>query len=251
MNKKNKWISYNNLAWTELLISSPNDYRKETELYCKIIMDNSKLKPKTLLHMGCGAGIYDHTFKKHFNVTGIDISSGMLKIARKNNPKVKYILGDMRNIKLDNKFDAVIIPDSIGYMTTVRDLNKTINTAYRYLHIGGVLLIVTHLRDSFNENNFVYTGNNKIKNITIFENNHIINKSNYEATIIYLIRHKNNLKIYTDIHTIGLFTLDTWKKLLKEIGFNIKIVKAENIYERFLLNDGDYPQQIFICKKSK
>ena len=246
-----KWISYNDLAWTELFISSPQDYRKESESYCRLINNHSGLKPKTLLHLGCGAGIYDHTFKKHFKVTGIDISPGMLRIARKLNPTVRYIPGDMRNIDLDTQFDAVTIPDSIGYMTTVKDLAKTINTAYRHLRIGGILLIVAHVRDNFNENDFVYKGVKKDVNITVFENNHIINKSQYEATIIYLIRHKNKSKLYTDVHTIGLFNLATWKNLLNTAGFNIKTANADNLYERFIANGGDYPQKIFICRKLK
>ena len=102
MKKDKKWLSYNDLAWTELIISSPEDYQKDTELYCKIIKNHSQTTPKTLLHLGCGAGIYDHTFKKHFKVTGIDISDGMLKIARKLNPQIKYIRADMREIRLNS-----------------------------------------------------------------------------------------------------------------------------------------------------
>jgi ubiquinone/menaquinone biosynthesis C-methylase UbiE len=131
MKKNKKWISYNDLAWTELIISSPQEYRKYTELYCKAIISNSKIKPKTLLHLGCGAGVYDSTFKKYFKVTGIDISHGMLKIAKGLNPRIKYIHGDMRKIKLNSQFDAIAIPDSIGYMTTIKDLRKTINNAYK------------------------------------------------------------------------------------------------------------------------
>ena len=251
MNKNKKWLSYNNLAWTELIISSPEEYREEYEILCRAIIDHSDFKPETLLHLGCGAGIYDHTFKKYFNVTGVDISNGMLKIARKLNPEVKYIHGDMQDIRLKSRFDAVAIPDSIGYMTTVKDLRKAINTAYKHLNTGGILLIVAHMRDNFKENNFVYTGSNKDIKITIFENNFITKKTNYEATIVYLIRRKKKLEIYIDKHAIGLFNSTTWNKLLKEKNFSIKKINAENIYDRFMLQDGDYPQIMFICKKLK
>ena len=251
MKRNRKWLSYNALAWTESIISSPKKYREESELFCKTIINSSKTKPKTLLHLGCGAGIYDYTFKKHFKVTGIDISKKMLKLARQINPGIKYIEGDMRKIKLKSQFDAVIIPDSIGYMTTIKDLRKAINTAYWHLNTGGILMIVAHIRDNFKENNFIYTGSKKDIKITIFENNYITNKQNYEATIIYLIRRKNKLKIYTDKHTIGLFNLDTWNKLLKERGFNTKKIKAKNTYDRFMLKDGAYPRVVFICRKIK
>ena len=251
MNKNNKCISYDDLAWTEAIITSPDEYRREVEPLCKAILDNSTLKPKTLLHLGCGAGGYDYTFKKYFNVTGVDISKGMLKVARRLNKDVKYIYGDMREIKLKSKFDVVAIPDSIGYMTTAKDLRKAINTAYNHLNADGILLIVAHMRENFNENNFVYTGSKNDIEITIFENNCITNKTNYEATIIYLIRRKKKLKIFIDVHTIGLFNSTKWDNLLKKTGFSIKKFNAEKIYEKFMLQDGEYPQIMFICKKLK
>jgi ubiquinone/menaquinone biosynthesis C-methylase UbiE len=251
MNKNRKWLSYNNLAWTEPIICPPEECHEEVESLSKTIINNSKIRPKTLLHLGSGAGIYDYTFKRHFNVTGVDISDGMLKIAKKLNPEVKYVRGDMREIRLKPRFDAVVIPDSIGYMTTIKDLRKAINTAYNHLKNGGILLIVSQMRDDFKENNFVYKGSKKDIKITIFENNCITNKTSYEATIVYLIRRMSKLKIYTDKHTIGLFNSETWNKLLKESGFNIKTIKAKNTYDRFMSQDGDYPRVIFICRKIK
>ncbi len=249
MKRINKWLSYNDLAWTELIISSPEEYRQESETLCKAIIDHSKSMPETLLHLGCGAGIYDYTFKNYFNVTGVDISNSMLEIARKLNPDVKYIHGDMREIRLKSRFDAVAIPDSIGYMTTVKDLLKAINVAYNHLNIGGILLIVAHMRENFMENNFVYTGSKNNTKITIFENNYITNKTDYEATILYLIRRNKQLETYIDKHTIGLFNSIIWNKLLKEKGFNIKKVRVANIYERFMLQNGNYPQIMLICRK--
>ncbi len=175
----------------------------------------------------------------------------MLKAARHLNEDVKYIYGDMRDINLKSKFDIVAIPDSIGYMTSVKDLRKTINTAYSHLNMDGILLIVAHMRENFKENNFVYTGSKNNIDITIFENNFITNKTNYEATIIYLIRCKKKLKIFTDVHTLGLFHSTIWDTLLKKTGFSIKKFNAENIYDHFIFKDGEYPQIMFICKKLK
>lgn len=122
--KSSKWFSYNDLAWTETILTSPAEHRKEVEPLCRAIVGHSKSKTKNLLHLGCEAGNYDIIFKKHINVTGVDISRGMLRVARRLNKDVKYIQGDMRNVMLDAKYDIAVIPDSIGYMTTVKDLKK-------------------------------------------------------------------------------------------------------------------------------
>ncbi len=246
-----KWKAYNELAWTEMILCSPKDCIEETELYCKAIRENTKTELKTLLHLGCGAGINDYTFKNHFRVTGVDISKSMLKIARDLNPDVSYFYGDMRSIKLPELFDVVAIPDSIGYMVTLEDLKKTLLTAYNHLKQDGVLLIVTQVREEFKENNFVYSGSKDDINITLFENNHILDssKEKCEAVLIYLVRRKGKLKIYHDRHTIGLFTLETWVRLIKNIGLDMTQLKINNLYDRFIMNAGEYSQTMFVCHK--
>lgn len=251
-NKKNKYSSYNELAWTEEIIALPDDYSEETENYVKAIKDNSGRELKTLLHLGCGAGGHDYTFKKYFKVTGIDISKEMLKIARKRNPEVIYHCGDMRNLGLKESFDVVVIPDSIGYMTTFRDLEKVVSVAYKHLNPGGILLVVAHTAEDFKENNFVYTGFKGDTEITIFENNYISDKSEtiYEATLIYLIRRKGKLRIYTDCHKIGIFKIKNWLDLFKKTGFlRVKQIKMEHLYDRFILKEGKYILKAFFCVK--
>ncbi|MBM3708341.1 MAG: class I SAM-dependent methyltransferase [Actinobacteria bacterium] len=248
---KIKLISYSKLAWTEPIVGPPEEYAEDTELFVKVIKEHSIIKPRTLLHLGCGAGGNDYTFKKYFKVTGIDISSDMLKMAKRMNPEVTYYNYDMRNLKLDKTFDAVAIPDSIGYMVTEKDLKRTISSAYNHLKPGGVILIVACIKEEFKENNFLYTGANKDTEITVFENNYISEpaKTTYEATIVYLIRKKGKLKIYSDRHIIGLFNLKVWLDIFKEFEFVVKKIKMEHSYDRFVLGDGVYPLTIFACTK--
>jgi CRISPR/Cas system CSM-associated protein Csm5 (group 7 of RAMP superfamily) len=60
---------YSDLAWTWSIISPVEDYIEETELFSKLIREHSKIEVKTLLHLGCGGGHNDYTFKKDFKVT--------------------------------------------------------------------------------------------------------------------------------------------------------------------------------------
>ena len=249
--KSNKWKAYTDLAWTESLVYPPAEDIKEIKLFTKLIKENSKIETQTLLHVGCGSGIYDYAFKKHFKVTGVDISKEMLEIAMKRNPEVEYHHGDMRTVELKKKFDTVILPESIGYMTTVDDLKEAIATADRHLNPGGVLLVCANLKETFVANNFVYTGEQGDVEITIFENNYIPKDKDsvYEATIIYLIRNKGKVEIYTDVHILGLFDRETWYYLFKEKGFEIKETKEDNFYDEYILEEGEYPLHIFVCIK--
>lgn len=246
-----KWLAYDDLAWTESIVTSPGDYADETEFYIKLIKENSGIEVKTLLHLGCGAGGHDYTFKDHFKVTGVDISGGMLEIARKTNPEVAYLHGDMRSIELKECFDAVAIPDSIDYMATRPELQCAIAVACKHLKPGGILLIVAKTLEEFQENNFCYTGAKNDVEVTIFENNYTPKQhpSNYEATLVYLIRQKGKLSIYTDCHTLGLFSQTEWLSLLEDAGLEIKQVRLDGVYDPFILGDGEYSMQVFVGVK--
>ncbi len=244
-----KWISYNELAWTEPIVAPPELLSDEIELYCRLIRENSLIEPKTLLHLASGAGIGDYTFKKHFAVTGVDISKGMLEVARQINPEVTYHFGDMRTVDLGEKFDAVAIPDAIGYMTTVEDLRRALQNASKHLNPGGVLMITAHMKEEFRENNFAYSGTRDDLDVTVFENNYIPDPKGtiYEATIVYLVRRSGELTVYTDRHIIGLFDSQVWYDLFSELALEVKQVALKDLYAPFILGEGEYPLRVFAC----
>ncbi len=244
------WMAYNQLAWVDTVVASPADCAEETGLYVRLIRDRSRSVPAKLLHLGCGAGANDFTFKRHFAVTGVDLSPGMLEIARRVNPEVTYVLGDMRTIEVATRFDAVAVPDCIDYMVTLDDLRAAIGTACRHLIPGGVLLIVANTRDEFRNNNFVYTGSRDDTEVTVFENDRICEGgARYEAALVYLIRVKGGLRIETEVHTLGLFPRATWLELLAGAGLEVEHMSLKEGYERYLLQQGEYPRRIFIATK--
>ncbi len=248
---KDKWIGYEELAWIEPIIAPPEQFREETESYCRLIREHSRIEPHTLLHLASGAGINDYTFKKDFTVTGVDISRGMLEVAKEINPEITYYHGDMRTIDLQREFDVVAIPDSIGYMTTAADLRLVVGNACRHLKPGGIILITAHLKEEFRANNFVYTGSRGDVEVTVFENNYIVGlaKDRYEATIIYLVRRKGKLELFTECHTIGLFDSDHWQSLFDEYRLKVSRVALNDLYDPYILGEGFYPLTIFVCLK--
>ncbi len=250
--KIKKWRAYDELAWVEPIIAPPEEYQEESRLYCDAIIENSSIEVSTLLHLGCGAGINDYTFKEYFRITGVDISPEMLKVALKINPQVSYLQGDMRKIMLGRQFDSVVIPDSISYQLKWRDLCKTIVSAYKHLRIGGVLLITASLAEQFKENNFVYTGSRGEVEVTLFENNYITcpHRTSYEATFIYLIRQSGEQEIYTDVHQASLFKMGTWEELFRRFNLNlIDTLQLDHLYAPYIMGEGEFPLVTFVCRK--
>ncbi len=76
------------------------------------------VKGKKILDLGCGTGIYAKILtKKGAKIKGIDISEEMIKIAKKENPKVEFKVGNMDNLPYKNKeFDIILAALSINYL---------------------------------------------------------------------------------------------------------------------------------------
>jgi ubiquinone/menaquinone biosynthesis C-methylase UbiE len=245
------WIAYNDLAWTEDWLADPAEYEHEVMAYVNMIKRTAAEPPRTLLHLGSGAGGHDVIFKRHFTVTGVDLSLGMLNKARIIHPDIEYIEGDMRTLRLDRQFDAVVIPDSIDYMASQDDLQQAIQTAVTHLNTGGVLLVAAKTKEIFQNNNFAYAGEKDGIHITLFENNHInpFLPNTYEATLVYLIRQQGQLTIHTDHQVLGLFPQAVWDEVFKNAGITMQSTSLDGVYDSYLLNDGVYPLKIFIGQK--
>jgi len=80
------------------------------------------VKGKKILDLGCGSGIYAKILtRKGAVVKGFDISPEMIKIARKENPKLDLRLGSGYKIPFKEKFDVVLASLVIHYFS---DLDK-------------------------------------------------------------------------------------------------------------------------------
>ncbi len=118
------------------------DYEKQAEFIDKILKGLKKKKGKNILEIGCGTGhLANFLIKKGYNVVGIDLYKEMLDIAKKRFKNIEFLQGDMRNLKLRRRFDAIIVLGrSITYMTTNDDLLKALNSFNRCLKRNGILL---------------------------------------------------------------------------------------------------------------
>ncbi len=222
---------YKDLAWTWPIISPPEEYSEESERIKDVILKYSRIPVKTLLNLGCGGGHVDSVLKKYFKITGTDISRNMLKLAKKLNPEVTYLQGDMRSLKLNKRFDAVLIHDSINYMLTKRDLHASFKTGFVHLKPGGVLYTTPEEYDKIEQNKVHFTVHKKSNTeITFIEHNYDPNlrDTTYECTFIYLIRRNKKLQIATDRHLAGIFPLNTWLETLREVGFTVKKLHYEH-----------------------
>lgn len=237
---------YSDLAWLWPVISLPEDYVTEALQFAGLIRQFSVTKTSavrtnrfqpgeapqlTILHLGCGGGHLDHTLKNYFTITGVDLSTEMLALARQLNPEASYLQGDLRKLALEQRFDAVMIADSIDYMLDEDDLRAVFRVAYQHLNPGGVFVTYAEELTEHFENNrtdSVLHARGDLQ-VTLVENLYDPDPhdSTYEMTFVYLIRKSGRLTIEVDRHLAGIFEEATWLRLLEEAGFELQPVETE------------------------
>ena len=101
-------VSLNKEAWNRVAKKYETEFHGKKnslfEFFC-----NNLPKGGSVLDLGAGTGIpYAELFvERGFKVLGIDISAEMVKIARKNVPKAKFLEMSMTDINYENEFYGV------------------------------------------------------------------------------------------------------------------------------------------------
>lgn len=104
-------------------------------------------KPEAdILDIGTGPGNvakYLCSKRPDLKVLGIDLSSNMIELARKNVPQAEFAVMDCRNINtIDRRFDAVMCAFCLPYLSK-EESRKLISDTHLLLNPGGVLYIST------------------------------------------------------------------------------------------------------------
>jgi SAM-dependent methyltransferase len=242
---------YTDLAW---LWPMWGDAADEYAQYCRhvagLIERHAARPASTLLDIGCGGGKNVFNLKETFSVTGVDLSPAMLAQARDLNPECTFVHGDMRTFRLATTFDAVLMDDAISYMGCLADFTAAFRTASAHLNPGGVLITTPDVTaETFRQNRTsvtpaTRTGSRDGLDVVFVENVYDPDPADeqYETTVLYLIREHGRLRIETDHWIMGLFPLDTWRRVLRETGFELH----ESRY-----NAGEDEYTVFACVKTE
>jgi SAM-dependent methyltransferase len=132
---------YGELAGWWPLISPPAEYAGEAPFIGEMLR-SAAIPVREVLELGSGGGHTASHLKRSFAMTLVDLSAGMLAVSRRLNPECRHLLGDMRSVRLGRGFDAVLVHDAIGYMTSEAALTEVMDTAFTHCRPGGVAVFV-------------------------------------------------------------------------------------------------------------
>ena len=93
------------------------------------------------LDVGCGVGgrMIELIQQRGFQVTGIDVSAEMIRLARKNHPGGDFLFADICTWDTERRFDFIVAWDSIFHLPLAMQ-EPVVKKMCRLLMDGGVLL---------------------------------------------------------------------------------------------------------------
>ena len=112
-------------------------------------LERKDIHPKTAMDLACGTGILCGILREAgIEASGMDFSSGMIKIARENCPGLSFDVADMITYRPERQFDLVTCTgDAVNHIPALSDVEKIFRNVYAYLAPGGYFVF-----DILNEN---------------------------------------------------------------------------------------------------
>ena len=220
---------YERLAEWWPLVSHPDDYEEEAAFYGSLLAAG-RPERRTVLELGSGGGNNAYHLKRHFELTLVDLSPGMLEVSVLRNPECEHLVGDMRSIRLDRRFDAVFVHDAVMYLTTEEGLRATMETAFAHCQPGGVALFVPDCtRESFHPStdHGGHDGDGKALRYLEWTWDPDPRDHQYVVDFAFLFRAGDgSVRIEQDRHYFGVFPRAQWLRLLADAGFEPEAVAA-------------------------
>ena len=148
----------------------------------------------SILDIGCGVGQFTPMFLEKFKrVVGLDMSDTFLKVARKANNKIEYIVDCGETFKLDEKFDTISMNMLLEH---VDDPIALLKNCKRHLARGGRILIQVPNANSVTRRIGVLMGIiDSINHISDKERNYFGHKRTYTLDTLVADCKKAGLKV--------------------------------------------------------
>jgi len=180
---------------------------------------------------------------KGYEITFVDYTEEMIKEAQKVLSNMKFVVSDMRDWDLDEKYDAIVLMGRIlTYMYTDKDVQKTLTAFKNNLKEKGVILIDNYeegkidQRDYFNGTVEVKDNTMTIRRISSMQKiqsaGNVAKPNLYKWDCVYEEIINGKKRSFEDKnHILRAFSRDEMKKLIEDSGLKF-VENASNFEER-------------------
>lgn len=238
-------LLYRELVPWYRLLDPPQDHADEAAIYQAALERGCTPRAETLLELGAGAGHNALHLKRRFRCTLTDLSEDMLGLSRELNPECEHHVGDMRTLRLGRTFDTVLVHDAIMYMTTLEDLRAAVRTAFEHTRPGGAALFTPDcVRENFQEHSDLHATDDGARALRCLDWSWDPDPKDdtFITEYAFLLRDGATVTAVHDRHVEGLFSKDTWLRVLTDAGYRVELVER-------LLDEEGFRDEVFLCRR--
>lgn len=159
-----------------------NDWYLSSALPALDSMFFSRIAPgSSVLDVCCGCGhVTKEVVRRGFRVTGVDASSGLLAIARRELPDVDWRMEDVRHMNLEQRYAGALCTfDSLNHLLSLEDLESAFASVHRSLVPGGQFSFDMNLDEAYRTGPQHWVVENKETTVSLI-------RGNYDADTKYV-----------------------------------------------------------------
>ena len=211
---------YDALAEWWPVMSGPEEYAEEARHYGALL--DAFGRAEQLLELGSGGGHNAFHLKRGRRMVLVDRAPAMLRQSRRLNPECGHLAGDMREVRLARRFDAVFVHDALDYLLTPLDLAAALGNARAHCRDGGaVLLAPDHFRETFRPGADHGGGDRGGRSLRYLEWSHEPPPGSCVYRVDYVLALREGVgevRVIHDVHRCGLFPRSLWLEACRAAG---------------------------------
>lgn len=203
---------------------------------------------KKVLEIACGTGSVLKLLEKKYEVYGLDISTGMLHLAKKKVTSGKFFHQDITKFNIDEKFDIILcIFDSINHLLKFREWQKVFSRVNRHLVDDGIFIFDMNMQKKLDSHILEKPWVHRFgKNLLIMDVTDAGNKVSNWNVKVFEHQKRNIYKMYEENIKEKAFPLSQVKKSLQKYFSSIQVMDTDQKLQSQQSN-----RLFLICKKFK
>lgn len=214
---------YTDLAGWWALISPPGEYAAQARQLVQVL--GAAPRPvREVLDLGSGGGHVAAHLTGRFALTLVDVAEPMLAASRRLLPGCPHHLGDMRSVRLGRRFDAVLVLDAAGYLTSEGELRQVIGTAFAHCRPGGIAVFAPdHTAETFQPGGGGGGGSDdsgRRASFRVWSWDPDPGDDWVQADYEFRLHDTGGqVQVVRESHRLGAFSRGTWLRLISDAGF--------------------------------
>ncbi len=205
------------------------DYRAYADAILDTYERTGQKESKLILDLACGTGkLTSALCEKGADVIGVDRSSEMLSLARERCAKRGYhpllLLQDMRTLDLYGTVDVTVCAtNSLNYLETSADLEKTFSLVHNFLTPGGLFFFDVNslykFEELYGQNTYVFEGRG---GYCVWQNSYKKSARTCDFTLTIFKEEENGLyRRLEETQRQKYFSPATLRRVLSKTGFEL------------------------------